>query len=127
MSCKFVHRTSATLIFVVCLLAPNVVLAHAVVIESSLEGQTLEPLKATQILLNFNSAVELALSKIFLVRKGDKHEPVSVKLGSKSGQVIVSIPALKPGNYAIRYKIFAADGHLTEDIIRFSVAAHSVE
>ena len=41
---------------------------------------------------------------------------------SKQGQIIVHIPALQSGDYAIRFKIFAADGHLTEDVIHFSVS-----
>ncbi len=122
---KLVYRASTTLIFVVCLLEPNAVLAHAVVTGSSLLGQSLEAQKATHVILNFNSAVELSLSKIFLVRKGDKHEMISIKHGSNPGQIIVAIPALNPGDYAIRYKIFAADGHLTESVIRFNVAGIS--
>lgn len=108
--------------FIVCLLALRDVAAHAVVTESSLRGQALEAQKANRIVLNFNSGVELSLSRFDLVRKGDTHETVAADHGSKPGQIIVVIPALSPGDYAIHYKVFAADGHLTEDVIRFSVA-----
>jgi hypothetical protein len=37
--------------------------------------------------------------------------------------VLAPLPALTPGEYAIKYKIFAADGHLTESVIRFDVIA----
>ena len=30
------------------------------------------------------------------------------------------IPALEAGDYALKFKVFAADGHLTEDVIHFS-------
>ena len=73
-------------------------------------------------MLNFNSGVELSLSKFDLVRQGDTHEAIPIKPGCKPGQIILAIPPLDPGDYAIHYKVFAADGHLTEDIIRFSVA-----
>lgn len=99
------------------------VFAHAVVTESSLRGEPLAPGKANRVMLIFNSGVEISLSKFDLVRKGDSHEAIEFSHGSKPGQIIVQVPALNPGKYALHYKVFAADGHLTEDIIRFSVAA----
>ncbi|MGR9012063.1 MAG: copper resistance CopC family protein [Gammaproteobacteria bacterium] len=75
-----------------------------------------------KIELSFNSQIELGLSQIFLVSKGDKHELLQSENGSKQGQVIVYIPALESGDYALRFKVFAADGHLTEDVIHFSVS-----
>jgi copper resistance protein C len=118
------YRGFLMLIFIECLLGVGTVFAHAVITESSLRGQTLRPQKAARVILNFNSGVELSLSKFDLVRKGDSHEPISIQHGSKPGQIIVAIPPLNPGDYAIHYKVFAADGHLTEDVIRFSVAAN---
>ncbi|MGH8553011.1 MAG: copper resistance CopC family protein, partial [Methylococcales bacterium] len=106
-----------------CLVEPGNVVAHAVVTESSLRATPIKPEKETPVMLHFNSRVELSLSKFELVRKGDTHEAVTAKPGSKPGQIIVVIPPLSPGDYAIHYKVFAADGHLTEDIMRFSVAA----
>ena len=44
------------------------------------------------------------------------------KTAAKQGQIIVHIPALESGDYALRFKVFAADGHLTEDVIHFSVS-----
>ena len=74
------------------------------------------------MLLTFNSGIELALSQVFLVSKGDVHQPMTVKQGRQPGQIIVELPALDPGEYALRYKVFAADGHLTEDVIHFRVS-----
>jgi copper resistance protein C len=96
--------------------------AHAVVTESSLRAHPVQPRTKTSVLLTFNSGIELALSQVFLVSKGDIHQPVTVKQGRKPGQIIVELPSLDPGEYALRYKVFAADGHLTEDVIHFSVS-----
>lgn len=95
--------------------------AHAVVTESSLQAQPVRPHQATTVVLNFNSGVELALSRVFLVSKGDVHQPAEIVAGKKPGQVLVHLPALNDGEYAIKYKIFAADGHFTENVIRFNV------
>jgi methionine-rich copper-binding protein CopC len=49
------------------------------------------------------------------------HTLLTISQGKKQGDVAVDIPPLVPGEYALRYKIFAADGHLTEDLIHFSI------
>ena len=95
--------------------------AHAVVTKSSLQIEKVAPNQESQITLNFNSNIELTLSQIFLVSEGDAHHKLNAVPGSQPGQVLVDLPALNEGEYAIRYKIFAADGHLTEDTIHFFV------
>ncbi len=95
--------------------------AHAVVTKHSLEIEPVHSGRPTSVTLDFNSKIEVGLSKIFLVKAGDIHEPVKFSKGGKPGQVVINLPALDPGEYALRFKIFAADGHLTEDIIRFIV------
>ncbi len=96
--------------------------AHVVVTDYSLKITPIHANQSDKIELTFNSKIELGLSQIYLVRKGDKHELLQVESGSKQGQIIVHVPALQSGDYAIRFKIFAADGHLTEDVIHFSVS-----
>ncbi|QSA97105.1 copper resistance CopC family protein [Methylococcus sp. EFPC2] len=106
------------------LLAPTAeVAAHAVVTESSLKHKPIEVNHETEVVLHFNSNVELGLSKVFLVSKGDIYHPLEIASGKKPGQVIIKVPALSEGDYAIKYKVFAADGHITEDVLRFKVSA----
>ena len=97
--------------------------AHAVVTESSLKEHPIEVNHPTEVALHFNSGVELALSKVFLVSKGDVYHPLDIAKGKKPGQMLIKVPGLEEGDYAIKYKVFAADGHLTEDVIRFKVSA----
>ncbi len=98
------------------------VAAHAVVTDYSLKATPIHVNQRDKVELTFNSKIELSLSQIFLVRKGDKHELLQAENGTKQGQIIIHIPPLETGDYAIRFKIFAADGHLTEDVIHFSVS-----
>ena len=98
-------------------------LAHAVVTESSLKTHPIEVNHPTEVALHFNAGVELALSKVFLVSKGDVYHALEIVKGKKPGQMLIKVPALEEGDYAIKYKVFAADGHLTEDVIRFKVSA----
>lgn len=95
--------------------------AHAVVTESSLAKEPIKPNHPATVALFFNSNVELKLSRVFLVSKGDVFHPVDIARGKKPGELHIKLPALEPGDYAIKYKVFAADGHLTENAIRFHV------
>lgn len=97
------------------------VFAHAVITDYSLKITPIHANHADKVELRFNSKIELGLSQIFLVSKGDKHEPLQATNGTKQGQIVVEIPPLNAGDYALRFKVFAADGHLTEDVIHFSV------
>lgn len=98
------------------------VLAHAVVTESSLASEPVKANHPTTVILTFNSNVELSLSRVFLVSKGDIFHPADISRGKKPGQLLIKLPGLEAGDYAIKYKVFAADGHLTENNIRFHVA-----
>ncbi|MEI7465045.1 MAG: copper resistance CopC family protein [Burkholderiales bacterium] len=95
--------------------------AHAVITEDSLARAPVHPGEPTQVRLQFNSGVEVKLSRVTLVSKGDTEQTVPIRAGSKPGQVLVSVPALVAGDYALRCQVFAADGHLTQEIRRFRV------
>ncbi len=112
----------SVLIVLLCMLRVNVANAHAVVTEYSLKLKPIHAQQADHIEISFNSKIELGLSQIYLVSKGDKHALLTVEMGHKQGQIIISVPALEAGEYAIRFKVFAADGHLTEDVIHFTVS-----
>jgi copper resistance protein C len=103
------------------LMQPGIASAHAVVTGSSLQIEPIPPNKETKIKLSFNSNIELGLSQIFLVSEGDKQVLLQTTSGHEPGLIVIDIPALEPGEYALRFRVFAADGHLTEDIIRFRV------
>ncbi|MEY2700562.1 MAG: hypothetical protein RIQ52_1317 [Pseudomonadota bacterium] len=115
----------SAVIISLALLAPLAAHAHAVVTEHSLKTHPVQPHHATEVQLMFNSGVELALSRVFLVSKGDVYLPVDMSKGKKQGEVIIHLPPLEPGDYAIKYKVFAADGHFTENALRFSVGSQS--
>ncbi|NOQ13164.1 MAG: copper resistance protein CopC [Methyloprofundus sp.] len=95
--------------------------AHAVVTDYSLKIETVSAHQAKPVKLTFNSSIEIGLSQVFLVREGDVEEKLPVRMGQAAGEVLIDMPALEVGEYALHYKIFAADGHITDDIIHFTV------
>lgn len=114
---RFLKRT----LLILSLVASNVAFGHAVVTHNSLKLKPVPVNQASQVELSFNSKVELDLSEVFLVSAGDVMTPITAVPGEKAGQVQLNLPALAPGEYAIKLKIFAADGHLSEDLLRFFV------
>jgi methionine-rich copper-binding protein CopC len=114
-------RNLFKIVCITALLHSGNAFAHAVVTHNSLKLKPVPVNQASQVELSFNSKVELDLSEVFLVSTGDKMQPITVTAGNKPGQVQLNLPALSPGEYAIKLKIFAADGHLSEDLLRFFV------
>ncbi len=103
-------------------LGQSTAFAHAVVTDYSLKIKTIHAQKQDTVELRFNSHIELGLSQFFLVSKGDKHDALTASNGTQQGYVVINLPPLAVGDYALKFKVFAADGHLTEDVIHFSVA-----
>lgn len=114
-------RLLQRILLILTLLSSSLAFGHAVVTHNSLKLKPVPVNQASQVELSFNSKVELDLSEVFLVSTGDVMTPIKAIPGAKPGQVLLELPALIPGEYAIKLKIFAADGHLSEDLLRFFV------
>jgi methionine-rich copper-binding protein CopC len=121
-STRFRVFLASFFVFALWLGNPDQSHAHAVVTESSLTTHPIRPHHETNVVLFFNSNIELSLSSVFLVSAGDIYHQAEITKGKKPGELHIALPALEPGSYAIKYKVFAADGHLTENAIRFQVA-----
>jgi copper resistance protein C len=115
-------RLAVVLIACTMALSEENAAAHAIVTDSSLAQHPVKARAATNVVLRFNSGIETGLSQVFLASKNDILRRLSIRAGKKPGEMIIDIPALRPGDYALKYKVFAADGHLTEDVIRFHVS-----
>jgi copper resistance protein C len=96
--------------------------AHAVLTGTSIEGDTIRAGAATTVVLRFNSAIEPALSRVKLVDAAKQEQVLPLEPGAEPGRVTVTVPALVPGAYGLHYKIFAVDGHVTENVVRFTAA-----
>ena len=76
----------------------------------------------TRSLVRFNAHIERGFVSAALVGGGGARLPVGAVKHPRPGTVMFTLPPLPPGRYVLRYKVLAADGHLTEDVIRFRVA-----
>jgi methionine-rich copper-binding protein CopC len=117
-----------TLVCVCALLVSGVLVradfahAHAIVLKSSLATHPIKRDVPGTITLQFNSRIEVKLSRALLVSQDRSEQKLMLSAGDAPGMVIVGLPPLAPGDYAVRYRVLAADGHVTEETLRFSVA-----
>ena len=101
---------------------PCIGYAHAVVTHTSIEKTPVAADRPTEITLHFNSAIETSHSTVSIVDAGGKARALSLTPGThEPGTLVVALPALPAGKYALRYKVLAADGHVTESVLRFEV------
>ena len=57
--------------------------AHAVITEDSLARQPVQPGTPTQVQLQFNTGVEIKLSRVTLVSQGDTEQVVAISAGAR--------------------------------------------
>lgn len=117
------RRSAATLsaLAAVILLAADAH-AHAVLKKSSLP-KSVRSETAQPVVLSFNSAVEPTLSRVVLVDAKGAEREIPLRAGSARNEIALDVPPLPAGAFGLRYKVLAADGHVTESLLRFSVAA----
>lgn len=94
--------------------------AHGVLTKTSVRDRPVQAETATPITLTFNSGIETGFAQVVL-RGAGPDRPLDVRAGDRPSDVVVDLPPLPPGAYALRYKVLAADGHVTESVFRFRV------
>ena len=96
---------------------------HAIVLESSPVHDAVLERAPGQVTLRFNSKLEKSLSRVTLTAADG--QPVSLPVVSASGEmpdrIVLPLGKLRAGAYVVRYKVLAADGHITEGALRFAV------
>jgi hypothetical protein len=96
--------------------------AHAVLTGSSLGTGALAPDSPVALTLTFNAGIESGLTKVVL-RGAGEDRVLTTHAGAQASEVVVDVPSLPVGAYALHYKVLAVDGHVTESVLRFKVAA----
>jgi copper resistance protein C len=120
---RIISACAAVLAAALITSAPGQARAHALVLEAepAAGAKLTEPPR--QIYLRFNSKLEKRLSHVTLsTEKGQPVPlPIAVNGSEKPDRLVLPLAPLTPGAYVVRYKVLAADGHITEGALRFSV------
>ena len=104
-------------------LVPGAAAAHAIVLESEPAAGAKLDAPPARLYLRFNSKIEKRLSHVTLTAADGLPVPLAVKAdgSEKPDRILLPFGSLRPGAYVVRYKVLAADGHITEGALRFTV------
>ncbi|HUM18094.1 MAG TPA: copper resistance CopC family protein [Candidatus Nitrosotalea sp.] len=96
--------------------------AHAIILESEPRHGDLVP-APKRLLLRFNSRIEKPLCLVQLVGGPRKRSVALMRQEADTAidTLIYALPPLEPGPYQARWKVMAADGHVTEGTVLFTV------
>ena len=101
--------------------------AHAIVLESSPARDAQLASSPERVVLRFNSKIEHGLSRATIEPAGGRPVPLAspASAGARPtpDRLVLPLHPLGPGTYVVRYRVLAADGHLTEGALRFTIRA----
>jgi hypothetical protein len=117
--------TIATILGIIwaCSVAPPAAQAHAIILESAPAQGSIGP-APRRLVLRFNSRLEKPLCSVQLV--GPRQRGIALlrqEADAPPDTLVYPLPTLEPGEYQARWKVMAADGHVTEGAVQFTVAA----
>ncbi len=95
--------------------------AHAIILESTPAHEASLP-SPKRLVLRFNSRLEKPLCAVQLV--GPHQQTIVLfrrEADAPPDTLAYPLPALAPGSYQARWKVMAADGHVTEGTVLFTV------
>jgi methionine-rich copper-binding protein CopC len=100
---------------------PGHVQGHGIVIDSTPKHQ--ETVAApTRLVIRFNSRLEKRLCSVSLI--GPQQASILLvrqEADASPDTLVYPLPPLAPGSYRAKWKVLAADGHVTEGTLLFTV------
>jgi len=106
-----------------CMWGPPDALAHAIILES-VPGHEESLASPKRLVLRFNSRLEKPLCSVQLVGPGRRTIALlRPEPGTAADTLTYPLPPLEPGAYQARWNVMAADGHVTEGAVLFTVVA----
>lgn len=112
---------AAVLLFVAVVALGHRADAHAVVKPESLDDSALRPNTPTTLVLRFNAAIHADFSKVYVLNANGEETLLKTSPGPSPDTLTVELPALPVGAYALRYRVLAADGHYSDNKLRFRI------
>ena len=97
--------------------------AHAIILESAPRHEEALP-RPKRLVLRFNSRLEKPLCSVQVV--GPRQKTIVLlrqEADTQADTLAYPLPPLAPGPYQARWKVMAADGHVTEGVVLFTVVA----
>jgi methionine-rich copper-binding protein CopC len=118
-------RASAAATLALALALPAGAGAHAFLVRSSPPSRAVLAHPPARVELWFNEGLEPAYSRVSVATDaGVSVDRGDVSVGPEDPRRLsVSVGALAPGRYTVRYRVLSVDGHLVESSFAFTVTA----
>jgi copper resistance protein C len=119
------YRGLAVLCILFAICGPSTGWAHAILIDSTVRQDARLTESPRNISLRWNSRIEHGLCRFTLESNGGQ-EGTSLQAEPRGpDRIVVHMPPLAPGTSVLRYRVLAADGHITEGVLRFHLTPGS--
>jgi copper resistance protein C len=106
---------------VLMVVVPRIVLAHAVLVESSPAINATVQGPDLAVTMKFSLRVDGTRSTLLLNLPDGQAKPLAIEKQSAPNTVTTRVTHLDPGKYAIHWQVLATDGHVTRGEIPFNV------
>jgi methionine-rich copper-binding protein CopC len=103
------------------LLFTSYIYAHAILLECSPVPHSTVTGPNIPFVLKFNSRVDAARSRLFLVVSSQPDQILKINESSPTDKITATASDLKPGSYLVRWQVLAVDGHVTRGQLAFDV------
>lgn len=97
---------------------PGTAAAHAIVVEST-PGSGAVVGDGVEVAIRFNSRIDHRRSRLMLVDKAGKAEPVTLEQDAPIDTLRAHLRRLPPGDWRLQWQVLAIDGHVTRGEIPF--------
>ena len=116
-------RAAAAAVLAAAALAPDLGRAHAFLVKSTPAARATLVRAPDRVQLWFNERLEPAYSSISLWNAaGAKVDGGSGGVSAEDPRRLeLTVPALAPGRYVVRFRILSVDGHVVESSVPFTV------
>ncbi|HUN89895.1 MAG TPA: copper resistance CopC family protein [Terriglobales bacterium] len=122
---KLSHIPRTAVFALVCsavvLLQPARLLAHAVLVESTPKSGATVHGPDLALWLRFNVRVDGSRSRFTLVSADGNTKSMKPDTQSKPDILTAKVTGLAPGKYRLQWQVLAADGHISQGIVNFTV------
>ena len=97
--------------------------AHAIIVSSKPAANSKVTHGGLDILLQFNSRIQIDLSRLDLVDPAGKVSVLAITDGAAGGSLTAQATAEATGQWKLRWQVLSTDGHITRGEIPFLVIA----
>ncbi len=115
------HRTYLLLMLLFVGGAPQICLAHAILVDSTPKINSTVAGPDLDITLRFNVRIDSGRSRILLVAEDSTSTPLTLAPQSRPDILQMHASGLKPGAYKVRWTVLAVDGHVSKGDVPFTV------